>query len=229
MFLAISALLFVGLLGGVSFAVQRQRYSDSVQSTLSFLQKQFNETVNVVNGRDVDPCAPDGAGAPIGASRCFVMGKEILFYPGTGSQADRVEVSSVVGAEPASSPETPSLRSYFERVARGDGNRQELLIPWGAQVVSASVVPIGGGAVQPVDRVLLLRSPDSGATQVYAFGSDPATVSDFEAGRVSKERPVVLCLRSQGVGSVAAVVFDGAGSQDGVTADFEQEGQPCGA
>lgn len=218
--------MFVGLLGGVSLAVQHQRYSDSVQSTHSFLQKQFNEVLNVVNNRDVDPCAPSGIGEPIGASSCFVMGKAIKFHPGGGPEADRIDVLPVVGHELAVG-QVPSMGAYFGRIIENDANRQEYLIPWAASVVRAALLT--RPSAQPIDQILLLRNPEGGSTMVYAFppDADSADIKGLlnqDTYRVSRDKPAVLCLRSQDVANAfARITFNGSGSQDGVVAEFDQE------
>jgi type II secretory pathway pseudopilin PulG len=52
LFLAVSTLIVVALMAGVSQSVTRQRYQDSVQSLNEFLRLQYNEVITTDNSRD---------------------------------------------------------------------------------------------------------------------------------------------------------------------------------
>ena len=237
LFLAVSALLFVTLFSGVSLAVQRQRYTDSVQSTHSFLQKQFNETLNVVNNREADPCPP--ADSEIGASNCVVMGKAIQFP--TFSSADNkeaIKIFNIIGEEPTSLPagQEPTIADYKPRLIQ-DNNQEEFLIPWGAEITGSALIK--GHSKSGRNTVALIRSPESGATFVYALylSSNPLettvlnSTSLISEGRlipsnqVSTTQPVRFCLKSEDITNAKALIeFNGTGSQDGVTVKFDAPG-----
>ncbi len=51
LYLGVAALLLASMMTGITLAINRQRFSDSANSTQSFLQKQFNETQNTLNDR----------------------------------------------------------------------------------------------------------------------------------------------------------------------------------
>ncbi len=223
LFLAISAMLFMGLLGGISLSVQRQRYSDSIQSSYSFLQKQFDETLNVVNSRENDLCGTSS----IGASECIVMGKAIKFT----LDQDTFEIFTIIGKDPILSPGvTPSTADYQPRIVK-DINAEEYFVPWGTKVVKAKSQP----GSQDKNLVLLIRSPENGATSIYALNKSEVPFGEVlgssdlnNANRVTGDNKMILCMKSEDIASTfARLEFNGVGSQDGITAKFDQ-GNNCG-
>lgn len=54
LFLAISTLIIVALMTGISTTVARQRYNDSVQDFAQFLRKQYSDVVTTANSRGID-------------------------------------------------------------------------------------------------------------------------------------------------------------------------------
>ncbi|MCA9339217.1 hypothetical protein KC939_02620 [Candidatus Saccharibacteria bacterium] len=229
LFLAVSALLFISLFGGISLAVQRQRYSDSVNSTHSFLQKQFNETLNVVNNRDDDQCAPNTA--TIGASSCIVMGRAIQLHPAT-SDSDKIETFTIIGEDPdLPDGQEAKITDYNPRIIDNDNNAQEYLIPWAAQITAAQLLTTP--TATNINTIILLRYPESGATFLYAVNSPPinTALDDSyinEDSRIDSDHGAVVCLHSQDITSAyARINFTGSGSQDGVLVDFDQASN-CG-
>src|SRR5688500_5854731 len=92
LFLGISGLLLVMLLAGTTVTIQRQRYSDSINSTQSLFQRQFNEAMNVTNAREgKELCnasnfivpTDDASAEARGTSDCLVLGKAIDIPRGT--------------------------------------------------------------------------------------------------------------------------------------------------
>lgn len=227
LFLAISAMLFIGLLGGISLAVQRQRYSDSVNSTHSFLQKQFNETLNVINNRDED--CPESNEPTIGASKCLVLGKAIEFSKGS----DEIKTYIVTGIQPpppADSRQAVDLKDYGLKIMVNDGNEETFLIPWAAKISEYRF-----GEDRNKNVILLIRNPESGATYVYAIPSDSINSngvinpSSINNSNIVGTESVQLCLQSEDISNAQAIVtFNGAGSQDGVTIQFDASGDNCG-
>ncbi len=60
LFLAISALIFVGIAAGTGVNVARQRYNSAVQSYTEFLRKLYSEVENVENDRSDDRSSRQG-------------------------------------------------------------------------------------------------------------------------------------------------------------------------
>ncbi len=106
--LAIASLLFVGIIGGTSVNIARQRYSDAVQSFAEFMRRSYSEVVNTENPREEElergaPCTIL-SGIAIGSSddtieagrtNCLIYGKLITF--GEDSANDKVFTYDVLG------------------------------------------------------------------------------------------------------------------------------------
>lgn len=228
LFLGISGLLFIGLFGGLMLSIQRQRFSDSVQTTQSFLQKQFNETLNVVNNRDHNVCSP-GDTATIGASECVIMGK-LIEFPNIGG--DEIKVYTIIGNKPLSTNPDTKLSDYNPRLARDDGNTTDFLIPWSAKVIAKK----RGTIFWPdIKYIALIRSPESGATFVYGLTNsevEPGGVIADEAldgtGWDSRRARAFFCIESADIsGAIAKVNFTGSESQDGVTVKSDVSREEC--
>lgn len=100
LFIAVSSLLFIGVLTSIGTRVSDQRYSDSVNDFAEFLRNVYNEVGNTVNLRQGSgdggfrkKCTlwstndgdrkPDGS---VGRSDCAIYGKMILFnWDGSGT------------------------------------------------------------------------------------------------------------------------------------------------
>ncbi len=198
LFLGISALLLVSLMAGITAAINRQRFTDSVQSTQSFLQKQFSETINVVNNRPANlgtggDC--DETGAPErGASSCIIIGRALYF------EADK----DVVTAYPITSkdPTVDSLESTtdeWEDISKLDPkirdniNVESYPLPWAAKTTSINRVSgieisrsdslnsgeITGGTKgdDTINYIILLRSPYTGRTFVYGYNGSQGDIT----------------------------------------------------
>lgn len=116
--LAISMFLFVGIIGGTSINITRQRYNDAVNDFAEFLRRQYSEVISVENPRSTDinkdsPCTvtskqaigndpdPKVTKVETGRSNCLVYGKLITFNEG-GDPA-KVHTYDIIGD--ARSPE----------------------------------------------------------------------------------------------------------------------------
>ena len=49
LFLAVTGLLFIGIVAGVQGSMSQQRYNDSVQSFAEFLRSAYSQVMNVEN------------------------------------------------------------------------------------------------------------------------------------------------------------------------------------
>lgn len=90
--MAISMLLFVGVIGGTNVNITRQRYNDSVNDFAEFLRRQYSEVLSTENTRDdrisgTSPCtitskqSAGGSATTVetGRSNCLIYGKLITF------------------------------------------------------------------------------------------------------------------------------------------------------
>lgn len=224
MFLGISALLMMGLISGITLSIQRQRYTDSVQSTHSFLQRQFNETLNVVNNRNTETPCPSGIDSR-GSSNCFILGKLISF------DANQITTQSIIStSEPTDSQvenannEQAVLGLYAPRVQQ-DANEEAYSIPWDARITSANFINgfelvgdrVDGAPGDSIQAIAIVRSPKSGALFVYGI-PDPAGSPFVDQLTADHLEPSQICIASQDLVNItpAAITFMGIGSQDAV-------------
>lgn len=156
--------------------INTQRYKDSVRTLQSFMQQQYNLTYNVENGRGVDlNCNNSDVvdavnnGIPRGQTDCVVMGRYVLI-----NEEGAVEVSSIVGQEPAANTVLNSDLEAFDawnpkRVSQKLGlTDNELTLPWGALLVGTA------GSSDPRSvAVAVIRSPLTGTVHTYSIFNLP--------------------------------------------------------
>lgn len=201
LFLGISALLLVGLLSGITTSINRQRFTDSVQSTQAFLQQQFSETINVVNNRSDSGVSYncDTAGTPArGASSCIVIGKALYFESGTDQVVAYPIVSKDSDDPICSTPENESdewahINCLGPEII-DNINTEKYSVPWAAQTTSINKVSgisishsdtldsgeVTGGTKgdDTMNYIILLRSPYSGRTFVYGYEGNQGDIGD---------------------------------------------------
>lgn len=184
LFLGISGLLVVALLVGTGASINTQRYRDSVNTFMSFLQQQYTEVNNVSNERGGDwSCGSDGAKAkqgdglvvPRGQSDCFIAGKLITVnkdgvittLPVTGLQTGTAEGSDI----------SKLLSNYLFGLSTV--GEQKTSLEWDAKlswpVEGAGDNSKAAGTPRAI-WILIVRSPDSGST--YTFTYDPSVDGD---------------------------------------------------
>lgn len=238
-FLAISAVLFVGVLAGTGTALARQRYTDSVRATESFLQQQVERTFSFANARDGSQACnagviTTGTDQPAGTSRCYVLGKAVRFAQGSSTAT----IYNVIGTEPTTiitsgaysnnDTETEVLELYQPRAVMGVAV-ETFDVPWDARFFGASQDQ--GGSTTPINTILFLRSPRSGGLMLYtttvnwggpAPGGTLALEPFIDADKLQKVARV--CVQSQdftGTTGVAEVQLTGQGGQGAIRANFD--------
>lgn len=244
LYLGVAALLLGSMMAGITLAVQRQRFSDSVNATQGFLQQQFNETQNTINERaNGVPCkdAQPGTGGPgtesRGASKCLVVGKILDFGP-TAAGSD----STITTHDVLIKSELPEDYATFSggdlglfqteletRAVQNSLNDTVFKVPWGARLPQLNI----GDASPPPDSdiryIALLRSPVSGSTALYYlenFSGDMAAIQaiggDLKA--FSPDQAARVCVNSVELSSAKSLLKIAAvGSQDGVTTHFDND------
>lgn len=203
--LAIAALLFIGVIGGTSVNISRQRYNDAVQSFTEFLRRSYSEVVNTENPREDElergaPCTVL-SGTTIGNSddtieagrtNCLIYGKLLTF--GEDEKDDKVYSYDVLG----------DVADYY-----GDGtlNVDGLGTLAGLHVLSADVITVrnernncifslagNSGSYLPEwdarlettspdhqlfkGSILIVRAPSSGAIHTY-YMPEPLMVNEL--------------------------------------------------
>ncbi len=161
-FLALTGLLFIGVVAGVQNSVYQQQRSDSVQNFVEFLRSVYSGVENVQNA------------VPEGRSEQAIYGKLVTFgesYDLAGEETDgkKAFVYTVVGNVGSGSDSTLALLAKLKaNVVAADGNLAgypETYSPkWGAVIEKAGELQ----NVTPLSAALLVvRNPDSGV--IYTF------------------------------------------------------------
>ncbi len=181
LFLAISGLLAIGLLGGWTTMIDTQRYKDSVKTLQSFIQQQYNLVYNVQNGRLATMgCAANAAGPSFsedtpatankpGQSSCVVMGRYIHVRHDSGDSATKITVYPIIGNDDDNSDERHRGDTWLIaerkplRISDDIGlSESSLTIPWGATVVGP------GTDIETNYAIVIVRSPETGAVHTYS-------------------------------------------------------------
>lgn len=182
LFLAITGLLILMIVGGVGVSLNVQRYRDAVESFKSLIQQQYSDLANVQNGRDqnwtcdTNSVVTQGGGNDTlrGQSDCFLVGKylrieegEIAIYPVLATQRSTTVQSSDIA--------TMQL-NYTMNVASSDV--EERSMEWGTQIAWATAGPqdVRSPRTPRSLGIFFVRSPESGL--VYTLTSDSVPAKD---------------------------------------------------
>lgn len=237
LFLSVSAVLAVALLGGWTAMINTQRYKDSSRSLQSFLQQQYNLVYNVENGRGNDlTCIEQPTSVRIedssptnsterGQSNCVLMGRYIEIQDGSV-----LKVSTIVGfdQETAKSGATYTPPSNdIESIARYKPTRSDFLlgesnneyeIPWQAFVVGEA------DSVPKNYAIAIIRAPLTGVVHTFSTTVDGTLPGLDTLATTWSERELRLCL-DPGValagGRQGVVISQFASSQSAVKAITE--------
>lgn len=169
LFLGVAGALTIAILAGSGMAINQQRYKDSVNSLKSFIQQQYSEVTNTVNGRSGGESCSNAVVVqppeivtpqPRGTSDCIRLGRFITI----DETGQKLTASNVVGHRAASAPEEASDIAEIQAnytLGISPIAQEAATIAWGATVVKESTTtPL---AVS----LLILRSPLSGSVMTY--------------------------------------------------------------
>lgn len=238
LFLGITGLLAVTLLGGWTTMINTQRYQDSLKTTQAFIQQQYNLVYNVQNGRADTLRCTAGAGptdeptivddesngiSPGQSTNCIVMGRYIHI-----SNGSNMKVYAIVGKD----GDTETIQSDDDAILDRNPVRvqnemnlteSEQTIPWQARVVAP-------GTTDSMDGVIMIiRSPESGAVHTYAWLSNetlPSVKDVISNWQPLSNTDINLCLEPDVfiTGERKAVVIkSGASSQSFVQTVADSE------
>lgn len=192
LFLAITALIFIGVTAGIANNITRQRYNDATNDFVSFLRSVYSEVVNTSNTRDTDTNTVQYAcslsGQPItkndgypGRSKCVIYGKVLSF----GEDADTVYSYDLIGDIYDSETFTSSNNedsATLEALKKSGADIINISNTAGACRVSASnsnsYTPNWGATLQATGStaqnagtftgtLLIVRSPITGTVHTY--------------------------------------------------------------
>lgn len=153
LFLAITAVIFVGIVAGTQSSIFQQRYNDAVQSFADFLRNNYSQVTNVQS---------DGTGM----TDHVIYGRMITF----GNSDDSVISYSIIGGDVSSSL-SESLLGYLAdtNAAVGIYNNEnagltESYMPkWGSRIQ----VKNGSGYSLFRGAIMIVRHPETGSVYTY--------------------------------------------------------------
>jgi type II secretory pathway pseudopilin PulG len=173
LFLAISGLLILMLIGGAGISLNVQRYHDATESFKAKLQAQYAALANVQNGRndglscDSSARIIDGGAVPRGQTNCLLVGKYMRI-----DQSD-VTVYTVLANQVSSIERTTDIEAMLNNYALNVSTTEvdEDSLDWGTQIAwPRSGAEMLNPTTPRTIGILFIRSPDSGL--VYTFSSN---------------------------------------------------------
>lgn len=196
LFLGISGMLAVGLLGGWTTMINTQRYKDTAKTLQSFIQQQYNLVYNVENGRspalscsgsNVDEI---GAANPRGQSSCILMGRFIEIQNGTA-----LSVRAIVGQDLSEDNDATNdidlIKDSAPELIPADIDIgltfSNLTVPWGGTIVD------DGGSPETM-YVAIIRSPVSVSGAVHTYSTTSFTTINDMVAVANENRDVPLCI-----------------------------------
>lgn len=175
LFLSITGILIITMLGGVTVALNTQRYQDSVLSFKGFVQSQYSALQNVANNRDNDwSCVkggsptPNGVSIPRGQTDCLLMGRYMVI------NGNRLFAADVVGSQTGDSDGANDIQIIKDDYTLSvyPGFVEESTMDWGTEIGCPTVYSDGSSNPSNCPRtftLLLVRSPSSGI--MYSFAT----------------------------------------------------------
>lgn len=233
MFLAVSGLLLVAALAGVSTNINNTRFNDTVRSVTSYLQGQYDEVANGLNDREsnvsCDASAAintSGSTAP-GMTNCVVLGRFIKIEGDSFTSRYIIGYSTLPFAElPENDVQALSDAAMVIRVANDtEGPAGSFDVPWSIAMsgwrkgATPSSQPLG---------LAIIRSPVSGNIMYFMFpvtsgDAAPAIKTSLVSANVNKQTSI--CFEEGG--RHGAVVFDAGKGQDVIATDLTAAAGGC--
>ncbi len=196
LFLAVSSLLAVLVLGGASVAINQQRYKDTLNSLQALIQQQYTETAHVVNGRSTDDTAtrctnasgsakletglPTGGDRP-GRSECLVIGKVIIF-----EDRSDIKIANILGvstSDTSQDTDIKELRRYSYVISTIDQVSSE--VAWGGELtIYRGSDQLAAGESQ---YIALLRSPLTGIIRTFSFKKNTDAAASITLDDITEE------------------------------------------
>jgi type II secretory pathway pseudopilin PulG len=215
LFLAITALLVVGLLVGTGNSINTQRYRDSISSLQSFLQQQYSEVANVENDNTTNLCYGDSTTNNLrGQSNCVLLGRLIT----TTNNSNVLQIRRVVGYIPSSPTSSLDDIQIFKaggyNISVTDTMNETYNLEWGSSTVDI----VANGSNPMTFSILIVRSPNSGIVRTFinpnksidAIDIQNTSVNDGILNAAALQTPLKVCVDSNGLftGARSAVIID---------------------
>ncbi len=167
--LAITSLIFVGIVAGTQSSIYQQRYNDAVQSFADFLRNNYSQVLNVQS---------DGTGN----SDDVIYGRIITF--GNNDDDDKVISYSVIGKDTEGGMSDDALGQIIAAGARvgvdknGDsaGLTESYTPKWGSKIQ----IKNGGSFGLFKGAIMIIRHPETGTVYTYRTkGNDSFGKGDY--------------------------------------------------
>lgn len=186
LFLAITGLLFLIGFFGTTFQIRNVRFTDSMRSLHSNLQKQYTLVATGANPRDVSATCTNPGGA-LGtpptfgtgtaaandtagdAGGCVLLGKLVKLSPDNSNLTSYYVVGTRLSASQLTGDDVTDLRNSGPALSPQAIDSQE--ITWGANFIQ----PSSAASNNQSQAFAYLRSPSTGRIMTFAFSNDVIT------------------------------------------------------
>lgn len=205
LFLALSGFLMIGLIASANLSVNRQRYSDSVNSVSDFLRGIYTDVINVSN--DKTPSSED-SNSDAGRTTTAVYGKLLVFgednYDETEPRrSETVHVYDIVGdavnsASLSATNTLDILRSVHANIVynAGSGATRKYVVyrvttytaPWEATLENGdtgTTNSLYGNGKQFRRMIIIVRSPTSGTIHTYVSSELSTDGNQFSVPQIT--------------------------------------------
>jgi len=229
LFLAVSSVIIIALMAGLTQTVSRQRYNDTVQDFVEFLRRQYSEVITTENGRgqEDNTCALYHT-----ARNSFLQSKDSMFsYPPLDSDLRSVANNLL---ETAPDPNTvdgggrgrSECNIYGKVLVFGQGPSTDPTVPGNGNTVRVydiigadlgtlpSSLRLGDYssffAVVPamLDGVCGIGSEEQVLNYRLQWGGRATTLSSDSAGNANTLQAVMVIMRSPNNGTVRTIIAE---------------------
>lgn len=196
-FLTISGLLLTMAIVGSNGMARSLRFSDTINTFQSYLQRQYENVASGVNTRTVSTGVTCQDTAP-GTTNCLMVGKVISFDNTNSAVTSRYitsgNVSPSITTDYAAIAAAANAPSPSNQLTVRDNGKETYELAWGARISVASRLsaaspasnPIKAPAPAPVraiiNNIAFIRSPISSEILQYYFYSPDTSLASIDAG-----------------------------------------------
>lgn len=201
LFLAITGLLFAGIMAVITGTVNRTRYETAVQETLDSIQGEYSKILNVKNDREkpyvcsTSVIQESSRGTSRGRTQCSVVGrllrtsrdaKVITAYP-VYARADITSTAVRSILTDASKTENEKLLAL--RLSTAPDQSEQVKLEWGV-----SLHRPGNKSRPYVFSALIVRMPFSSSIRTYTSGNPNESIASIRGSA-----NLSLCINSNGL------------------------------
>lgn len=208
LFLAITGLVFAGIVVGTQNSIFQQRYNDSVQNFAEFLRRAYSQVENVQSNGS-------GNGSTAIYGRLIVFGEE----GGKNKITSYAVIGGIAGEGYDDLENRGTLEGLIKLDAKVSDDMMEEYIPrWGAEIQTKDGFSGGYGVF--TGAVLIVRHPETGEIYTFektgdvAYGVGSEIVGEFE------QKAVDFCVNPNGAEKSSlrkdVRIVDGAKNTSGV-------------